>query len=87
MILPFLFRPRKLPARFSTTVMPLVLSLLMTFIVSAISTLKGLGLSASFLPTWLASWGISWLIAFPTLLALLPLVRRIVGIVCETPRT
>jgi hypothetical protein len=86
MILPFLLRPRKLPARFSGIVMPMVLSLLMTFIVSAISTLKGLGLSPSFLRTWLATWGISWLIAFPTLLALLPLVRRIVGVVCEAPR-
>ena len=65
--------------------MPLLLSLLMTFIVSAISTLEGLGLSPTFLPTWLAAWGISWLIAFPTLLALLPLVRRIVGVVCEAP--
>jgi hypothetical protein len=85
MILPFLLRPRKLPARFASIVMPLVLSLLMTFIVSAISTLHGVGVSPNFLPTWLASWGISWLIAFPTLLALLPLVRRIVSVVCETP--
>ena len=85
MILPFLLRPRKLPARFSNIVMPLLLSLLMTFIVSAISTFQGLGLSSDFLPTWLASWGVSWLIAFPTLLALLPLVRRIVSVVCETP--
>jgi hypothetical protein len=86
MILPVLFRARKLPARYATLVMPLVLSVLMTFIVSAISTLKGLGLSPAFLRTWLAAWGLSWLVAFPTLLAVLPLVRRIVTLVVETPK-
>ena len=35
---------RKLPARYAAILSPLVLSLLMTFIVSFISTLKSLGL-------------------------------------------
>jgi hypothetical protein len=79
-------RPRgKLPARYASIVMPLVLSLLMTFVVSAISTLKSLGPTPAFLSTWPVAWGLSWLVAFPTLLALLPMVRRIVALVVAPP--
>ncbi|EKS35151.1 DUF2798 domain-containing protein [Afipia clevelandensis] len=76
---------RKLPARYAAIVMPLVLSILMTFVVSGISTLKSLGFTPAFLATWPAAWAISWIVAFPTLLAVLPLVRRIVAMVVEPP--
>ena len=74
---------RKLPARYATIVSPLVLSLLMTFIVSFISTLKSLGPQPNLPSVWLIAWGLSWLVAFPTLLLVLPMVRRIVGWLCE----
>ena len=81
-------RPRgKLPARYATIVMPLVLSVLMTFVVSGISTLKSLGPTPAFMTTWPAAWAISWLVAFPTLLAVLPVVRKIVAFAVETPRS
>jgi hypothetical protein len=41
-----------------------------------VSTLRGIGFTQSFLGIWLSAWGLSWLIAFPTLLVALPLVRR-----------
>jgi hypothetical protein len=79
-------RPRgKLPARYGSIVMPLILSLLMTFVVSAISTLKSLGATQAFVATWPTAWALSWLVAFPTLLVLLPLVRRIVALVVAPP--
>jgi hypothetical protein len=53
--------------------------------VSAVSTLKGLGLTPDFPTRWLSAWGLSWLIAFPVLLMILPLVRRIVGAVVAAP--
>lgn len=74
---------RKLPARYAAILSPLVLSLLMTFIVSFISTLKSLGFHPELPAIWLTAWGLSWLVAFPTLLLVLPLVRRIVGWLCE----
>jgi hypothetical protein len=77
---------RKLPARYAAVIMPLTLSVLMTFVVSAIATLKSLGPTQAFIATWPAAWAISWLVAFPTLLAVLPLVRRIVALVVETPK-
>ena len=79
-------RPRgKLPARYAAIVMPLVLSVLMTFVVSAISTLRSLGPTPAFIATWPGAWAISWLVAFPTLLAVLPLVRKIVALAVEAP--
>lgn len=79
-------RRRRLPARYAAIISPLVLSLLMTFIVSLISTLKSLGLHPSMPNIWMVAWGLSWLVAFPTLLVVLPIVRRIVGMVCEPAR-
>ncbi|MFG1311592.1 DUF2798 domain-containing protein [Xanthobacter tagetidis] len=76
---------RKLPARYAGIVMPLVLSVLMTFVVSAIATARSLGLGPDFVSTWPIAWGLSWLVAFPTLLLVLPVVRRIVGLVVEAP--
>lgn len=78
-------RRGKLPARYAAIVMPLVLSIIMTFVVSAISILKSLGPTPAFLATWPSAWALSWLVAFPTLLAVLPLVRRIVGLLVEPP--
>jgi hypothetical protein len=76
---------RKLPARYAPVVMPFVLSVLMTAVVSMISTLKSLGATPEFLSTWPVAWGLSWLVAFPTLLIVLPLVRRIVAMVVAPP--
>jgi Protein of unknown function (DUF2798) len=74
-------RLRKLPARYAGIVTPLILSGLMTFIVSAIATWKAIGVGAEFPGTWMEAWGVSWVIAFPTLLIVLPVVRRIVGLI------
>lgn len=66
----------KLPARYASLVMPLLLSVIMTCIVSLISTLRGIGLAPQFLQLWMSAWALSWIVAFPVLLMVLPLVRR-----------
>ena len=76
---------RRLPARYATVVMPFFLSVLMTFVVSGISILKALGPTAAFIQTWPVSWTLSWVVAFPTLLLVLPVVRRLVGLVVAPP--
>lgn len=76
---------RRLPARYAGVVMPFFLSVLMTFVVSGISTLKALGPTGEMLGVWPASWGLSWLVAFPTLLLVLPIVRRLVALVVAPP--
>lgn len=79
------FLRRKLPTRWAGILMPLVLSVMMTCVISGIVTLLGFGLSAEFLRRWPVSWGASWLVAFPTLLLVLPVVRRVVGLLVEMP--
>ncbi|SHG64836.1 Protein of unknown function [Kaistia soli DSM 19436] len=72
-----------MPARYGALVFPLILSIFMCGTVSAVSTLKGLGLTPDFPLRWAVAWGLSWLIAFPVLLIILPFVRRIVGLIVE----
>ena len=78
-------RPRRsrLPARYGAVVFPFILSIFMCGTVSAVSTLKGLGLTADFPMRWGVAWALSWLVAFPVLLLILPLVRRVVGLLVE----
>lgn len=76
---------RKLPARYAGIVMPLLLSTFMSCIVAGISTLKSVGLAPELLRMWMAAWGVSWLAAFPSLLVLLPIVRRIVAATVQSP--
>ena len=49
---------RKLPARYAPIVMPFVLSILMTAVVSVISTLRSLGATPAFLATWPGAWAV-----------------------------
>ncbi|WP_019995062.1 DUF2798 domain-containing protein [Aureimonas ureilytica] len=76
---------RKLPPRHASIVVPFLLSLMMCGVVSAISTARALGLSADLPTQWLKGWGLSWLVAFPTLLVVMPLVRRLAGLLVESP--
>lgn len=81
---PAIIEFRRLPARHAAVIQPLALSIVMTCVVSAISTLRIMGLTSSYPAAWMQAWGLSWLIAFPVLLLVLPLVRRIVGLIVET---
>jgi hypothetical protein len=76
---------RKLPARAQIVVMPMILSLLMSGVVSSISTLKAIGWAEVTLPRLLQAWGVSYLIAFPAALLVMPIVRRIVALLVEIP--
>lgn len=77
-------RFRKLPPRFGAFVMPFFLSVLMRCIVSLISTWRSVGWSDGFLKVWPGSWALSWVIAFPVLLLVLPLVRKLTGLVVRS---
>ncbi|MEW5109572.1 DUF2798 domain-containing protein [Morganella morganii] len=67
----------KLPQRALIFLVPFFLSLVMSGIVSFISTVKALGFSWLLVSPWLTSWGISWVIAFPTVLFVLPFARKL----------
>ena len=76
---------KKLPASLNIVAVPFVLSLLMSGIISMIATLRTLGVTPDLFSTWIKTWGLSWLVAFPTVFVVLPLVRKIVAALVEAP--
>jgi len=70
---------KRLPQRYAPFLMPLVLSVFMSAIVSAVATAASVGVGPDFVINWPGAWGASWIVAFPSLLLLLPVVRRIVA--------
>ncbi|OTG96724.1 hypothetical protein B9T24_08400 [Acinetobacter sp. ANC 4654] len=75
----------KLPAKWATVVMPFILSCLMSGIISFINMLRNLGWIDGFISLWLHNWMISWAFAFPIVLAILPLVRKVTGKLVDMP--
>ena len=68
-----------IPARFAPVVFGLILSGLMSCFVSGLSTFRSLGLVDHFFLQWMGNWAASWALAFPTVLVIAPITRRIVG--------
>lgn len=70
----------KLPMKYAGILIPFFLSCLMSAIISMINMVKNLGFVDGFFGLWLSAWLVSWMFAFPIVLVLLPLVRRLVGL-------
>ncbi len=68
-----------MPARFAPILFGFVLSSLMSFVVSGISTFRNAGPVDGFFSLWIGAWLLSWLIAFPIVLVAAPVARRIVN--------
>jgi len=71
----------KLPAVFEPFVFGALLSGLMSFIVSGIATANAIGIAPGFRAQWMESWLFAWSVAFPTVLVIAPLVRRLTRVV------
>jgi Protein of unknown function (DUF2798) len=74
----------RIPSRFTPFLFPLLLSGFMTLLITGISMLRVLGIDAlvtnpgNFLQIWMKAYVSSWLIAYPILLLVIPIVRRTV---------
>ncbi len=77
-------RRRKLPARFAPVVMPFLLSLMMTCLVSLIATARSVGVTPELVQLWPGNWALSWLVAFPVTLLVLPVVKRMTAALVES---
>ena len=64
--------------KFAPVMFGFILSALMSFIVSGISTVRTAGLVDGFFNLWLSAWLPSWLIAFPIVLVVAPIARQTV---------
>ncbi|WP_147126989.1 DUF2798 domain-containing protein [Shimia ponticola] len=67
-----------IPKRFAPVAFGFVLSGLMSLIVSGLSTVRTVGLTEAFLGLWGGNWLTSWAVAFPVVLVVAPLARKIV---------
>ncbi len=67
-----------IPKRIKCMLQPFLISGLMTLVVSGVSTAMSASKVGGFcIGLWLGAWGLSWLVAFPTLVLILPFVRRV----------
>jgi hypothetical protein len=57
----------------------LLLSGLMSLLVSGVATWNAVGLIDGFSAKWLSAWLGSWAVAFPAVMVVAPLVRKIVA--------
>ncbi|EXB45419.1 DUF2798 domain-containing protein [Acinetobacter sp. 1000160] len=58
---------------------PLVLSCMMSFLISGITTLKAVGFIEHFFAMWMSAWIVAWMFAFPSVLVCAPIAQRLVG--------
>jgi hypothetical protein len=72
-----------IPARFAPVLFGLILSGLMSFIVSGVATFRALGLPPGFMLAWVGAWLPSWAVAFPVVLVVAPITRRIVAMLVK----
>lgn len=73
-----------MPARFAPALFGFILSGLMSLFVSAIAILRNAGLAEGFIALWASAWLLSWAFAFPIVLVVAPIIRRLVGAMVKT---
>ena len=74
-----------MPARFAPILFGFILSAMMSFLVAGIATFRNFGLIDGFPTLWLSAWLPSWMIAFPVVLVVAPVARRLVGLLVKAP--
>lgn len=67
-----------IPPRLAPVVFGLLLSGFMSLIVSGVATLRAVGVVPGLFGLWMSAWVSSWLVAFPSVLVIAPVVRRMV---------
>lgn len=65
--------------RFAPILFGFILSGLMSLLVSGIATWRALGLPPDFFGLWMAAWLNAWIVAFPAVLVVAPITRRLVA--------
>nr|WP_089900696.1 DUF2798 domain-containing protein [Loktanella fryxellensis] len=74
-----------IPHRFAHAAFGLCLSMMMSAIISGVATLSAVGLSAALPGIWVLAWLKSWVVAFPAVLVVAPLARRMAGRLTAPP--
>ena len=67
----------KLPPKYALIVMPFFMSGLMSGIICMVNLVRAMGWTMQVLRAWPSTWLLAWAVAFPTVLLVIPLVKRI----------
>ncbi|PIL21949.1 hypothetical protein P775_01800 [Puniceibacterium antarcticum] len=76
-----------IPPRLAPVVFGFLLSGMMSFLVSGVATLHALGLIEGFCGLWISAWLPAWGIAFPAVLVVAPVARRLVAAMTRKDET
>lgn len=77
---------RKLDARFAPVLFGVFTSATFALIMSGVLLLVNRGLVENFIGLWMRNFVVAFLVAFPTSIVVVPLVRRVVASIVEAPR-
>ena len=78
----------KIHPKHLTWLMPLILSGIMSGAISCFNIYLKIGAAQGFLGIWLHAWSLSWLMAFPLIMIMLPIVRKLLSkIVAQPPES
>ncbi len=69
----------KIPARYSNLLFGGLLSVIMVTIISGAVVIVTQGINADFLMHWFKGFATAWPIAFPTVVVVAPIVRKLVN--------
>ena len=75
----------KLPPKALFWLIPLLTSIIMSGTVSLVATLRGMGWVDGVLRAWLGNWASGWLVAFPVLFVVMPMVKRLTALLVRQP--
>ncbi|GAB3039101.1 DUF2798 domain-containing protein [Bowmanella dokdonensis] len=70
-----------IPVKYASYVFSFFMSLLMSGIMSLAISIINLGWVDNMLSIWLRAWSMAFIIAFPTIIAVTPVVRKLVSLV------
>jgi len=75
----------KIPARYTSYVFAFCMSGLMSLLMSGVLTIVNLGPVPDFARLWVQGWLLAWGVAFPCVVVVMPVVRRLVRLLVENP--
>jgi hypothetical protein len=70
-----------IPKKYGPLLFSLILSGLMSLLVSGIATLRAVGMANGSVSLWAGAWLTSWAVAFPAVLVVTPVARRVVQLI------
>ncbi|WP_092689140.1 DUF2798 domain-containing protein [Acinetobacter kyonggiensis] len=62
---------------------PLILSCMMSFLITGITTLKTVGFIDNLFSVWMSAWIVAWMFAFPSVLICTPIAQKLVSLIVK----